>query len=618
MGVIVTFKNIIYNSPFCISKQKILYLRGYIRYFYDYSKIMNLFIMGCIFIYLIFILLDKSNSSSILVTTFWSGKGKYAYLKFVMFSIAIIWGTMPPLLKLMNLCFKIRERTYSKSKYILSKNFRIFLVVNITSTILFICISRKAIPLLTAYIADEFPLIEFSFFTELIGIVGFVGSIASIASILGLSRIFPPDNIESNYVDLSAICPKKSVVLNLNVGSLSPRINFVSQKVSDWNDFIDIYSPTSNKVLYAITSTNKLTKTESNKLFPWQGINHLREQILDILKSDTTWDNLFFVTSTTRALELAIDIFNPEKIVLTDQEHITKKYFIDINRRKYQTNITEVSVNDNRNNIVDLERFIDKFVTKCYEECYQEKSALVLLSHVCYANGLILPVKEICRQLRERIPTVKIIIDGAHSLGNINFSLSEIDCDIYVSSGHKWLFGFPSLGIMVTRNTVCKEKINLLKNNIHEAFAFNNQNNFETSTINTDPFIALSTSLYIIQTIELQQIQDTMKFLNSYFHRMIAKSNNFFSFANENNPIIPSDNQAYGIVNLYSKKNLDIDMLNIVKEKLEKQKVIVKVVESNGFPPSLRLCLPFYLRKSEIRRGVKIIDDVWSSIYDKL
>ena len=34
---------------------------------------------------------------------------------------------------------------------------------------------------------------------------------------------------------------------------------------------------------------------------------------------------------------------------------------------------------------------------------------------------------------------IPVIVDGAHALAHLDFSLADLDCDYYASSLHKWL-----------------------------------------------------------------------------------------------------------------------------------------------------------------------------------
>jgi L-cysteine/cystine lyase len=73
------------------------------------------------------------------------------------------------------------------------------------------------------------------------------------------------------------------------------------------------------------------------------------------------------------------------------------------------------------------------------ERVRRKRPACVILSHVSYKNGRILPVAEAGVILaREAIP---YIVDGAQAFGHIPVDIPAMHASAYVFSGHKWIGG---------------------------------------------------------------------------------------------------------------------------------------------------------------------------------
>jgi L-cysteine/cystine lyase len=76
----------------------------------------------------------------------------------------------------------------------------------------------------------------------------------------------------------------------------------------------------------------------------------------------------------------------------------------------------------------------------------QEKTKLVIISHLLWNTGQVLPLAEIvrtCHNYRERIP---VLVDAAQSVGSLPLNLTELEVDFYAFTGHKWWCGPVGVG----------------------------------------------------------------------------------------------------------------------------------------------------------------------------
>ncbi|HRP05124.1 MAG TPA: aminotransferase class V-fold PLP-dependent enzyme, partial [Opitutaceae bacterium] len=65
------------------------------------------------------------------------------------------------------------------------------------------------------------------------------------------------------------------------------------------------------------------------------------------------------------------------------------------------------------------------------------RTKVIQISHVTAPTGIVMPVKAIAKLAREK--GCWFHVDGAQSGGMLNFSLRDIGCDSYATSGHKWI-----------------------------------------------------------------------------------------------------------------------------------------------------------------------------------
>jgi selenocysteine lyase/cysteine desulfurase len=76
---------------------------------------------------------------------------------------------------------------------------------------------------------------------------------------------------------------------------------------------------------------------------------------------------------------------------------------------------------------------------------------LLLLTHLSHRTGLVLPVREIVRAARQR--GVDVIVDAAHSWGQLDFDVTDLDADFVGFNLHKWLGAPIGVGVMYVRRS---------------------------------------------------------------------------------------------------------------------------------------------------------------------
>jgi selenocysteine lyase/cysteine desulfurase len=78
-----------------------------------------------------------------------------------------------------------------------------------------------------------------------------------------------------------------------------------------------------------------------------------------------------------------------------------------------------------------------------------DRTKVISFSHVQYADGTLMPVKDICQFARQR--NIATVVDGAQAVGMLELDLSDLGCDFYAASFHKWLGGSQGTGMLYVR-----------------------------------------------------------------------------------------------------------------------------------------------------------------------
>ena len=84
-----------------------------------------------------------------------------------------------------------------------------------------------------------------------------------------------------------------------------------------------------------------------------------------------------------------------------------------------------------------------------FERAITPRTKVIHMSHVVFLTGQIFPIKEICARARDR--GIISIVDGAHAFAHVPFQFTDLDCDFYGSSLHKWLSAPIGTGMLYVR-----------------------------------------------------------------------------------------------------------------------------------------------------------------------
>lgn len=94
-------------------------------------------------------------------------------------------------------------------------------------------------------------------------------------------------------------------------------------------------------------------------------------------------------------------------------------------------------------------------IVSLFERNITPKTKLILMCHMINITGQILPVRAVVEMARSK--GIPVIVDGAHALAHFDFKISDLDCDYYATSLHKWLFAPHGTGLLYVRKDKIRE-----------------------------------------------------------------------------------------------------------------------------------------------------------------
>lgn len=143
-------------------------------------------------------------------------------------------------------------------------------------------------------------------------------------------------------------------------------------------------------------------------------------------------DELIITRNTTESLDMIIGglDWNPgDEAVIAEQDYPCMLDMFRQVSQRYGVVNKIVSVPNHPNS--------DEELVELYENAITEKTKLLMVCHMINITGQILPVRKISDMAHRK--GVLVMIDGAHTVGHIKFTIPELGGDFFGSSLHKWL-----------------------------------------------------------------------------------------------------------------------------------------------------------------------------------
>ena len=130
----------------------------------------------------------------------------------------------------------------------------------------------------------------------------------------------------------------------------------------------------------------------------------------------------------------SVDWQQGDRLLLSDCEHpgiIAAAIQI---QKRFGIEIDYFPLTNNRN--ASAEGKDSETVVELLVQHLQPQTRMVMLSHICWNTGQVLPLKAIAKACHDR--HVLVAVDAAQSVGVLSLNLAETEADFYAFTCHKW------------------------------------------------------------------------------------------------------------------------------------------------------------------------------------
>ncbi|NUN71411.1 MAG: aminotransferase class V-fold PLP-dependent enzyme [Bacteroidetes bacterium] len=150
---------------------------------------------------------------------------------------------------------------------------------------------------------------------------------------------------------------------------------------------------------------------------------------------------------------------------------------------------------------------------EAFRKAITPKTKVMLLCHQINLTGQLLPVKELCALGRSR--GIEVVVDGAHSFAQFDFTHKDLDCDYFGVSLHKWMYAPKGTGLLFVR----REKIGKVwplmaaeRKNANDIRKFE-----EIGTHSIAPKLAIGEAIAYHQLIGARRKEERLRYLTDYW-----------------------------------------------------------------------------------------------------
>jgi selenocysteine lyase/cysteine desulfurase len=283
-------------------------------------------------------------------------------------------------------------------------------------------------------------------------------------------------------------------ILNLNNGGVSPQPKVVQDAVTRY---------------YHLSN-------ETPTYYMWQILDKGREPLRKklALLAGVHADELAVNRNATEALGICtwgIDMQKGDEIVMTRQDYPNMVHAWKQRELRHGIKINWINLSLP---IENDDTFINAFV-----QATTPRTKIWHITHIINWTGQIMPAAKLCAEARRR--GIATIVDAAHTFAHLDYKISEMGCDYYGTSLHKWLCAPFGTGMLYIRKPLIEKTWPIFPNDKPQSPDIRK---FEAlGTRSFAPELAIGQAIDFHLAIGAQRKQQRLHYLKNYWCEGIRK-----------------------------------------------------------------------------------------------
>jgi len=275
-----------------------------------------------------------------------------------------------------------------------------------------------------------------------------------------------------------------------------------------------------------------------------------------------------------------------DEVLMSDQEHPGGEEPWKMRAKRYGVVVKQFEIPKPPKDSAEILNRINDAIT--------ERTRIIFVSHITTVTGVVLPVKEIAALARSK--GIISAFDGAHVTGMMRLNLSDIGCDLYTSSPHKWLQAPKGTGFLYLRDdTVMKKLWNTIATHGWDEPDLKAERFQHIGSSNVPILAGLKAAIDFANWIGMERIEKRHRALaDSIYAEMRKRGAESWTSPD------PALRCAIITVNVPPAKMPDLENWMWKQHKIRIR---------GGAPHKVRLSTPYYLQKDDIQRFLERFEE---------
>lgn len=240
----------------------------------------------------------------------------------------------------------------------------------------------------------------------------------------------------------------------------------------------------------------------------------------------------------------------------------------------------------------------EDYLVEQYSKALTPKTKLVHITHLINWTGQVLPARKIADICKEK--GIEVLVDGAHSFAHIDYKISDLNCDYFGTSLHKWLCAPFGTGLMYVHPDKIQKLWPYFPNENPDGEKISKLENLGTHNIPAKMAIGQAFNFHL--SIGSQRKQQRLYDLKQYWINKLKGDNRFVIYTPSN----PELSCALATVGIKGKEGSEVSSL--LQRKYQIHTTNIKIQNVNG----VRITPHIYTRFEDLDRLVVALQKIAS------